>query len=84
MERPDNFIGVDVSSETFTVSVGTYPWRVVNSPLSFKNSVEGFGNSLAWLHNHSYTPDNRVICIEATGVYGQVLDNGMVFRRNGS
>ena len=73
MEKPSYFIGVDMSSETFTASVGTYPWRVVGSPESFENSAEGFGNLLEWLQKHGYKPDESIVCMEATGVYGQSL-----------
>jgi len=73
MQRHKYFIGVDVSSETFAVSVGTYPWRLVGSPESFENSAQGFENFFEWLRKHSSTPDNSVVCMEATGVYGQPL-----------
>src|SRR3989337_136832 len=75
MEKPSYVIGVDMSSETFTASVGTYPWRVVGSPESFENSAEGFGNLLEWLQKHGYKPDESIVCMEATGVYGQPPDN---------
>ncbi|HLE25732.1 MAG TPA: hypothetical protein VI935_08795 [Thermodesulfobacteriota bacterium] len=67
MERPDNFIGVNLSSVSLTVSVRTHPWRVVDPPTSFENSADGFCNLLAWLHKHSHKPDNSVVCMEATG-----------------
>ena len=67
MEKPSYFIGVDMSSETFTASVGTYPWRVVGSPESFENSAGGFGNLLEWLQKHGYKPDESIVCMEATG-----------------
>lgn len=78
MERPKYFIGADVSSATFNVSVGTYPWRLVGSPESFENSAEGFGDFLAWLQKHGYTPDTSVVCMEATGVYGGLLAYSLV------
>jgi len=53
MERPDNFIGVNLSSVSLTVSVRTHPWRVVDPPTSFENSAD--------------KPDNSVVCMEATG-----------------
>lgn len=73
MQRPKYFIGVDVSSEIFTVSVGTQPWRLSRAPESFENSADGFKNFFEWLQKHSSTADNSVVCMEATGVYCQPL-----------
>jgi transposase len=73
MKKPDYFIGVDVSSETFAVSVGTHPWRVLCTSMIYENSAKGFEEYLAWLGKQGYTPDKSITCMEATGVYGQAL-----------
>jgi transposase len=73
MQRPEYFIGIDVSSQTFTVSVGTNPWRVLGASDCLENSTQGFEDFLKWLGKSGYTPDRSVVCMEATEVYGQAL-----------
>lgn len=73
MQQPNYFIGVDISSDTFTVSVGTSPWKLIGSTLSFENSACGFEEFLIWLDKQDITNQNSVICMESTGVYGQGL-----------
>jgi len=47
---------------------------MVTSPFyKGKNSACGFENLLEWLHKHGYKPDGSIVCMEATGVYGQPL-----------
>jgi transposase len=74
MKGPDFFIGVDTSSDTFAVSVGTKdPWRLLTVSQIYENSTSGFGDFLKWLGQNGYKPDRGIICMEATGVYGQAL-----------
>lgn len=43
MKKPDFFIGVDTSSDTFVVSVGTgEPWRILSTSPIYENSTSGF------------------------------------------
>lgn len=72
MEKPEYFIGIDVSSETFTVSVGSAePWRVIDRLGSYENSPEGYEGCLERLKSRGYKADKSMVCMEATGVYGQ-------------
>lgn len=73
MPRPEYFIGIDVSADTFTVSVGKEPWEVIKRGSSFENSAEGFDEFLRWLGEKGYGAGRSVACMEATGVYGQGL-----------
>ena len=67
------FIGVDIASSTFTASMGTLPWQVVLKPQEFENTEDGFQVWLEWLSGHQILPQQSVVCMEATGVYGEGL-----------
>lgn len=73
MPRPEYFIGIDVSADEFTVSVGRDPWEVIDKGESFENSGEGFEGFFRWLRRKGYGAEGSVVCMEATGVYGQGL-----------
>lgn len=65
------FVGIDIASSTFTASMGTMAWKVVLKPQEFENTEDGFQTWLDWLTQHQILPDQTVICMEATGVYGE-------------
>src|SRR5829696_6867370 len=67
------FVGVDIASSSFTVSVGAMPWKVVLKPQEFENTEDGFQAFLAWLGNHQILSQHSIVCMEATGVYGEGL-----------
>ena len=67
------FVGVDISSSTFTVSVGVAPWRLMVPPRDFENTEDGFQSFLAELQQKQMQPSETIICMEATGVYGEGL-----------
>ncbi len=73
MTRFQSFIGVDLASATFTACAGTSPWKVVVKPVTFANHEEGFASFLDWLKEHNFAPKQTVVCMEATGVYGEGL-----------
>lgn len=75
MQPPTSFIGIDIASATFTSAVGQMrtKWQIVVRPRTFANTPAGFAHYLAWLHEHDLRPDNCVLCLEATGVYGEGL-----------
>lgn len=67
------FVGVDIASASFMACVGTAPWKVTVKPMKFDNSEDGFVSFLGWLKEHSLTPAQTVVCMEATGVYSEGL-----------
>jgi transposase len=67
------FIGIDIASETFTISIFQKPNCPVITQGPIANSSEGFQKLLQWLKEQHVTPANCVICMEATGVYGEAL-----------
>jgi len=67
------FVGVDIASATFTACVGTTPWAVVVKPETFDNHEDGFTSFLSRLEQQKLPADQTVVCMEATGVYGEGL-----------
>jgi transposase len=53
--------------------VGTTPWKLVEKPVEVDNHEDGYAFFLGWLKEHSLTSENTVVCMEATGVYGEGL-----------
>ena len=83
MEPPQNYVGIDVASATFTSAVGRMgeKWQIVVRPAPFANEYDSFAKYLHWLQAHEVKPDNSVICMEATGVYTEVLAHFLVANR---
>lgn len=75
MNKPQFYIGIDIASATFTSAVGSMGerWQIVVKPTQFDNEYDSFAKFLSWLQEHGVTQDNSVICMEATGVYNEVL-----------
>lgn len=75
MPKPEKYVGIDISSVSFTSAVGVMneQWEIVVRPVSFDNEYDSFPKYLKWLQGHEVKPDNSVICMEATGVYNEVL-----------
>ena len=67
------YVGIDVASATFVACVIQAPARVVVQPESFANDTAGYDALEAWLAKHGVTPAQGVLCMEATGVYGEGL-----------
>ena len=73
MNGPEYFIGIDIASETFTVSGLTTPEELVMLGETIPNTPEGFAEFVTKLEEQRITPENSVIVMEATGVYGESL-----------
>ncbi len=80
MERPRYYIGIDIASATFTSAAGNLgeKWQIVVPPATFANDYDSFPQYLGWLQEHHLQPHNSVICMEATGVYGEVLAHFLI------
>lgn len=82
MNKPALFIGIDVGSETFTASIGKFEeetgWQITAKPTSFENNYDAFSQFLSWLNNNKALAKNCILCMEATGVYGEALAYFMV------
>jgi len=73
MNRPEDFIGIDIASATFTASVLTAPGEIVMMRENIPNTPEGFTGFVSGLEAQQITPQDSVIVMEATGVYGESL-----------
>lgn len=73
MERPRYFVGIDIAAETFTAAAGVEPWRITVKPVAFVNELDSFPKLIGWLGQHGLNRDQTVLCMEATGVYGEAL-----------
>jgi transposase len=67
------FVGVDIASATFTACVGTTPWAMIVKPETFDNHDDGFASFLGMLKEQNLPLSQTVVCMEATGVYGEGL-----------
>ena len=73
MKRYDISCGVDISAEDFTVTLSRDPGKVLYGPSLFENDLAGFETFDLWVRHHKFTSKQLVICMEATGVYGEAL-----------
>lgn len=73
MTQYTNFVGADMASDAFMVCVGRSPWKLTLKPVKFDNDEEGYLSFLNWQKECGLTPDNTVVCMEATGVYSEGL-----------
>jgi transposase len=75
------FIGLDLGAEQFSAAIGTSPWKLLQPARAFANTAEGFADLQQWLQQHDCTPPQTVLCMEATGVYGEALAYYLVAQR---
>lgn len=73
MKRTKHFVGVDLASESFTASIWTTSSLELKTYDDLSNSIEGFEVFLNWLKQNQVITKESVICMEATGVYGEQL-----------
>jgi transposase len=76
MDQPQFYLGIDIAAATFTACAGQRgprTWQIVVPAQEFANSWDHFPVFLAWLEEHQLLPAQTVVCLEATGVYGEVL-----------
>lgn len=66
-------IGIDISSKDFAVSISTEPSIALYGSKMFANNLNGFNKLNDWLKQLKIKPKDAVICMEATGVYGERL-----------
>ena len=70
---PTYFLGIDIAAETFTATVFTPAQSIHETLPPFANVTDGFDQFHHWLHDHHISPQDAVICLEATGVYGEAF-----------
>ena len=77
MDTPTFYVGVDVASETLAVALSCGPGKPVADPITVANDPDGFAELAAWLAEHGAAPGQTLVCLEATGVYGEALCYGL-------
>jgi len=80
MEKPLFYIGIDIAATTFTSSIGCADshWHIIGRPETFENIFDSFAKFSGWLRDHGVKANNSVACMEATGVYSEVLAHFLV------
>jgi len=73
MSQPTFYIGVDVSADHFTAAILTTPGTASQLRDLIPNTAGGYRSFEQWLQAQDVTTSNSVICLEATGVYGEAL-----------
>lgn len=73
MKLPQYFVGIDISAESFTVSISSKPGVGLYEAKDFNNDPEGFDRLTAWFKVLKMKVCDMIICMEATGVYGELL-----------
>jgi transposase len=73
MNKVNFFVGIDISSEFFTVSILDSSDMSYLNFENFENSLDGFQNLLSGFRSAKVDHTNVIICMESTGVYGEKL-----------
>ena len=74
MKTKQYFIGIDVSSESFTASIFKLSDKTIHTfDEHLSNSIDGYKTLLELLERKHINKANSVVCLEATGVYGEGL-----------
>ena len=73
MKQPKYSVGIDISSESFTVCASSKPGVSLQKPEDYDNDLVGFRKLVTWFKSFNMAPDDMIICMEATGVYGELL-----------
>ena len=68
-----HYLGIDIGSEEFTATILQTPEKPKTSKESIPNTIDGFQMFSDWLKNQNVIIDTTIVCLEATGVYGEAL-----------
>lgn len=73
MNLPEFYIGIDVAAETLSSSMFSKPGHKILTLPEITNDLDGFQILEQWMTEYHATSENSILCIEATGVYGETL-----------
>jgi transposase len=73
MNKVEFYVGIDISSKYFTVSILTAKTMKAVSFDNFENSINGFQSLLSEFQSQKIKSSDCIVCMEATGVYGENL-----------
>lgn len=71
MNNISNFVGIDISADNFSAAGINTPEEEIFSVEKLSNDIDGFNKFLNILKEHNFNGNNTIICLEATGVYGE-------------
>jgi transposase len=69
---PRHYVGIDIGSQEHTAAIFTTT-EAKRPLIAFSNDEDGFTVLLGWLAENGVQPAESVLCLEATGVYGEAL-----------
>jgi transposase len=67
------YVGIDISNNDFAASIFTAPTDPIKTMAEIPNEFSGFEKFESWLINNQVQNSTCVVCLEATGVYGEAL-----------
>lgn len=67
------YVGIDIAKDDFAASIITAPGSPLLSFTEISNNISGFEQFETWLIKNQVSQNNGIICLEATGVYGEAL-----------
>ncbi len=73
MKSVPYYVGIDISNDDFAASIFTDPDSAIQTLTEIPNELSGFEKLESWLFNNQVQKSNCVICMEATGVYGEAF-----------
>jgi transposase len=73
MKTLNLFVGIDIAKDDFASSIYSPTQGNIATQLEFTNDMTGFEQLESWLIKQHASPSNSVVCLEATGVYGEAL-----------
>jgi transposase len=71
MTKKVYFVGLDIAAADFTASIYQSPKQPATTKEGFANTFDGFIMFGSWLESQKVHSSRCVICMEATGVYGE-------------
>lgn len=72
------FVGIDIAADNFVASIYQSPEKPVVTKEGWENTFDGFNAFVSWLTEQGINTKNSIICMEATGVYGEGIAHFLV------
>lgn len=73
MQKASYFVGIDISSKYFTVSIIKNPDNIITQGIDLSNDISGFKELEELLEEYSISNNEAAICMECTGVYSEKI-----------
>ena len=78
MSKFNYFLGIDVSKEYFDAVVLLNSDKNNTVHNQFTNNNKGLKELIHWLKNHQANPENTLVCLEHTGLYGKIIIHNLL------